>query len=91
MIRNLSTSRKEVVKMGDSQILAQELKELETKRKNGEIGPKEFYKGLLEILAHLKDALVREDISEAQIKRQIPLLLAFIKSQINEMKMREEQ
>jgi len=74
--------------MLESQKLTEELKTLEEKRKNGEISAKEFYKGLLEILAHLKDALVHENIDEKQIKRQIPLLLAFIKSQITEMEAR---
>ena len=74
--------------MQDSAKLLHELRELEAKRKNGEISAKEFYQGLLEILGHLKDFLVREDINEQQIKKQIPLLLAFIKSQISEMEMR---
>jgi len=74
--------------MQDSAKLLQELRELEAKRKNGEISAREFYQGLLEILGRLKDFLVREDISEEQIKKQIPLLLAFIKSQISEMEMR---
>jgi hypothetical protein len=74
--------------MQDSAKLLQELRELEAKRKNGEISAREFYQGLLEILGHLKDFLVHEDINEQQIKKQIPLLLAFIKSQISEMEMR---
>ena len=71
--------------MLESQRLTDILKDLETKRKNGEISAREFYKALLELLADLKDVLVQENISEAQIKRQIPLLLAFIKSQIMEL------
>jgi molybdopterin/thiamine biosynthesis adenylyltransferase len=74
--------------MQDSAKLLQELRELEAKRKNGEISAREFYQGLLEILGRLKDFLVREDINEQQVKKQIPLLLAFIKSQISEMEMR---
>ncbi|NPA14055.1 MAG: hypothetical protein GXN97_02565 [Aquificae bacterium] len=74
--------------MSESQVLLQHLRELEEKRKNGEIGVVEFYKGLLEILGQLKDALVHENISENDIKKQIPLLLAFIKSQITEMEHR---
>ena len=61
------------------------LKDLETKRKNGEITAREFYKALLELLADLKDVLAHENIDEKQIRRQIPLLLAFIKSQISEL------
>ena len=61
------------------------LKELQQKRKNGEISTREFYKSLLELLGQLKDVLVEEDISEAQIKKQIPLLLVFLQSQIKEL------
>ena len=68
--------------MTDSQVLTATLKELETRRKNGEISALEFYKGLLDLLAELKDVLVREDIAETQIRKQIPLLLTFIKAQI---------
>jgi hypothetical protein len=74
--------------MKDSQALIQELKALEEKRKNREISAREFYKGLLEILAHLKDVLAHENIDENQIRKQIPLLLAFIKSQISELEAR---
>jgi len=41
--------------MQDSAKLLQELRELEAKRKNGEISAREFYQGLLEILGRLKD------------------------------------
>ena len=61
------------------------LKDLENKRKNGELSAREFYKALLELLADLKDVLVHENIDEKQVRRQIPLLLAFIKSQIGEL------
>jgi hypothetical protein len=74
--------------MKDSQKLLEHLKELEEKRKRKEISAKEFYHGLLQILAELKDALQHEEISEEQIRKQIPLLLAFIKSQISEMEQR---
>ena len=74
--------------MLESQRLLNHLRELETKRKNGELTAREFYKGLLELLAELKDVLVHENIDEKQIRRQIPLLLAFIKSQITELEHR---
>ena len=54
-------------------MLMEKLKQLETKRKNGEISPKEFYKGLLELLKDLEEVLIREDISDADVKLQIPL------------------
>ena len=71
-----------------SEKLKQELKELEEKRKNGELGVREFYKRLLDLLAELKDMLAHENIDEANIRKQIPLLLAFIKSQIHELELR---
>ena len=72
-------------------MLMDKLKQLETKRKSGEIGPKEFYAGLLDLLDELKDALikeVREDMTEAEVKMQIPLLLTFIKSQVKKLESR---
>ncbi len=74
--------------MTESANLTQQVKDLELKRKNGEISAKEFYKGLLEILANLKDALLHENIDEANVRKQIPLLLTFIKSQIGAMEKR---
>ena len=74
--------------MKDSEKLMQELKELEEKRKNGELTVREFYKRLLDLLAELKDVLAHENIDEAHIRKQIPLLLAFIKSQIHELELR---
>ena len=74
--------------MQDSAILLSHLRDLENKRKNGEITPREFYVGLLNLLAELKDVLIKENISEQEVKKQIPLLLAFIKSQIKELELR---
>ncbi|NPB05100.1 MAG: hypothetical protein GXO08_01825 [Aquificae bacterium] len=74
--------------MKDSAKLLERLKELEERRKRGEISARQFYEGLLDLLAQLKDALVREDIAEEGVKKQIPLLLAFLKAQIGEMKSR---
>ena len=71
--------------MLESDRLLGELKTLEEKRKNGELSAKEFYKALLELLADLKDVLAHENIDEKQVRKQIPLLLAFIKSQISEL------
>jgi ribosomal protein L7Ae-like RNA K-turn-binding protein len=74
--------------MKDSGRLIELVKELEQKRKNREISALEFYRGLLEVLSQLKDVLLAEDISEANVRKQIPLLLTFIKSQIGEMEKR---
>ena len=69
-------------------MLMEKLKQLETKRKNGEISSKEFYKGLLEVLRDLEEILIKENISEADVKMQIPLLLTFIKSQLKKLEAR---
>ena len=69
-------------------MLQQKLKELEQKRKNGEISAKEFYKGLLQLVTELIDVLEKEDINEQNIRRQIPLLLTFLKAQIKNLQNR---
>jgi len=74
--------------MAESQKFSEELRNLAQRRRNGEITVRDFYHGLLDLLANLKDALVSEDISEKQIKKQIPLLLAFIEDQIIAMENR---
>jgi len=74
--------------MTESQKLNDELKSLEAQRRNGEISVRDFYSGLLEILSHLKTALVDENITDKQAKKQVPLLLAFIKTQISDMESR---
>ena len=71
--------------MLESQRLGQLLKELEEKRKSGALTAGEFYKELLNLLADLKDTLVGEDVDDKQIRRQIPLLLTFLKAQIKEL------
>jgi len=74
--------------MKDSGRLIGLVKDLEQKRKAKEITAVEFYRGLLGVLADLKDVLMAEEISEANVRKQIPLLLTFIKSQIGEMEKR---
>ena len=71
--------------MIESERLTERLKAVEEKRKKGEISVKEFYAELLNILADLKDVLSHEEISENDVKKQIPLLLAFIKDQISKL------
>ena len=71
--------------MLESQRLGQLLKDLEAKRKSGTISAVEFYKSLLELLADLKDVLISENVEEKHIRRQIPLLLTFIKGQIKDL------
>jgi len=71
--------------MKESQRLIDLVKELEQKRKNREISAAEFYKGLLEVLSQLKDVLLAEEISDENVRKQIPLLLTFIKAQIGKL------
>ncbi len=65
------------------------LDELVEKRKRGELDPRGFYKALLEILGQLTRALKDEDISETDIKSQIPLLLTFLYDQADKLEKRE--
>ncbi|NPB08257.1 MAG: hypothetical protein GXN96_04940 [Aquificae bacterium] len=64
------------------------LRSLEEKRKRGEISSVEFYRGLLDVLKLLDEELKKEDLSETSVKKQIPLILSFIKSQIKELRSR---
>ena len=74
--------------MLSSQKLYDTLHRLENERKNGNLSLREFYKGLLELLSNLKEALIAEDINEKQIKKQIPLLLTFLEMQIEDLNKR---
>ncbi len=74
--------------MRSSQMLKDQLKDLETKRKQREISAEDFYKGLLKIFSELKESLIKETLSEAQVRKQIPFLLTFLKSQIKELENR---
>ncbi len=74
--------------MKESQNLYTVLRDLEQKRLKNEITLKEFYLSLLKLLADLEKTLIVEEISEKQIKKQIPLLLAFLKYQIAELEHR---
>ncbi|NPB06227.1 MAG: hypothetical protein GXO03_01345 [Aquificae bacterium] len=66
----------------------QALKELEEKKKAGQISTKEFYFGLLDVIKLLEEELHKENLTEEQLKRQIPFILTFIKTQIRELKAR---
>jgi hypothetical protein len=68
-----------------SQELAEHLKQLEAKRKAKEISAKEFYTSLLSLLQELVQNLEGENIDEIEIRKQIPLLLTFIKAQIKNL------
>jgi len=73
---------------GGSAMLKEELSNLEQKRKESAIGTAEFYRGLLKIISLMAQELEKEDIEDKDIKRQIPLLLTFLKSQIKDMESR---
>jgi hypothetical protein len=75
--------------MVSSEKIESKLRDLEDKRKKGEINSCEFYKGLMELLVLVKEELQKEDIDERLAKRQIPFLLSFIKNQIKEFKSRD--
>ena len=68
--------------------LSERIKELEIKRKKREITAKEFYFELLQIVEELTSTLKGETIEENQIRKQIPLLLTFLKAQIKSLEMR---
>jgi hypothetical protein len=75
--------------MKDSTMLKDKLNELKTKRKKGEISEREYYMGLLELVKTLIDKLEGEDISDTDVKKQIPLIVLFITDQISKMEDRE--
>ncbi len=68
--------------MTESQDRLTQLNALKEQRKNGEIGPLEYYRGLLRILADTVQNLRDEDISETDAKTQTPLILVFLEEQI---------
>jgi len=65
--------------------MGNKLKELNEKRKRGELSAREYYAGLMELLIELANSLKEEEISDADVKRQIPLLKVFISEQIKKM------
>jgi len=74
--------------MSRSEEMMEKLNELNTKRKNREISAKEYYKGLMALLVELGQSLQEEDISEEDVKKQIPLLKVFISEQLKKMSAR---
>ncbi len=69
-------------------VMMGKLDELVEKRKRGELDPRGFYKALLEILGSLAKTLKEEDISDDDIKGQIPLLLTFLYDQADKLEKR---
>jgi NTP pyrophosphatase (non-canonical NTP hydrolase) len=71
--------------MKRSEELMERLKELNAKRKSGELSARDYYRGLMDLLMELANALKEEDISDEDVKKQIPLLKVFISEQIKKM------
>jgi len=71
--------------MRRSEKLMERLKELNEKRKSGELSAREYYKELMNLLIELANALQEENISDDDVKKQIPLLKVFITEQIKKM------
>jgi len=71
--------------MRRSEELMERLKELNAKRKSGELSARDYYKGLMALLMELANALQEENISDEDVKKQIPLLKVFITEQIKKM------
>ena len=68
--------------MTNSEDRLKELAALKEQRKNGELDTVGYYKGLLAILDATVQHLSDEDISEAEAKQQIPLVLVFLEEQL---------
>jgi len=77
--------------MKDFKQLADKMTQLKEQRKSGEIGVKEFYTGLLDLLSSLSASLTNEldKINEADVRGQIPLMLVFLDDQIRSFGSRE--
>ncbi len=69
-------------------VIMGKLDDLVEKRKRGELDPRGFYRALLEILGSLAQTLKDEDISEDDIRSQIPLLLTFLYDQADKLEKR---
>ena len=66
-----------------SEALRNELKSLKEARKQGQLSAIDFYKSLLQLLSKLANELGEERISDDDVKKQIPLILAFLEEQIS--------
>ncbi len=76
--------------MKSSKELYSSFQELKLKRKNGEISEREYYINLLELVKRLIDTLEEENISDSDVKKQIPLIVLFISEQIDKLAAREK-
>ncbi len=70
--------------------LVDSLQNLKEKRKAGEVSEREFYLGLVKILGQLAASLTDEvQIADAEVKKQIPLLLVFLEEQAGKLQARQ--
>ncbi len=76
--------------MKNANQLCENLKKLKDKRKNYEINEITYYKELLNLLRELIDTLKEENISDSNIKKQIPLIVLFISEQVDKLSKREK-
>ena len=64
----------------------EEVERLKTMRKQGEITVMDFYRKLLGVAMKMAEELQLENISEEEVKKQIPLVLTFIEDQLKKMR-----
>ncbi len=64
----------------------EEVERLKTMRKQGEITVMDFYRELLGVAIKMAEELQLENISEDEVKKQIPLVLTFIEDQLKKMR-----
>ena len=69
-----------------SKALMEEVERLKTMRKQGEITVMDFYRELLGVAIKMAEELQLENISEDEVKKQIPLVLTFIEDQLRKMR-----
>lgn len=64
--------------------LAETVQSLKQRRKAGELSPKQYYAGLLDVLKSLTESLIGEldTIDDTDVRTQIPLLLVILDEQI---------
>ncbi len=69
-----------------SQALTQQLKALKDKRKSGELDQRSFYQEILSLTIKMLQELKEENISDENVKKQIPLMLVFLEEQLSKMR-----
>jgi len=74
--------------MESSKELYRSFQELKLKRKNGEIKEDDYYRELLKLTKRIIESLEEENISSAEVKKQIPLIVLFISEQIEKFAQR---